>query len=209
MIALSPSLSIKPPTIYSVCNLRCVSVTQVLKWLGTDVMPDCGNTGVPPSFRPIVIWFFTYDTTPPQGSSTYCAPAISLWDVEVQVDIITRNLTSVRELRPFNSSTSPFSSLSSNITGLPLNGRAYNGVAFNLTNADQFVNERARAVTLQLPSSILESAEISPGGLNNAFSTNSFVGMATQVYVGFAFESPKFRLHWQHLTVCRQCIWSS
>lgn len=146
-------------------------------------MPDCGNTGTPSLFRPIVLWFFTYDSTPPQGSATYCAPAISLWDVAVSVDIATNNLTSVKEIRPFDANTSPFASLSGNVTGAPLNGRAYNGVGFNTTDADQFVLARANATNLQLPASILRAAETSPGGLAAAFSTNSFAGMATQVYV--------------------------
>jgi hypothetical protein len=31
---------------------------------GANVMPDCNDTGTPAYFRPIVLWFFTYDTTP-------------------------------------------------------------------------------------------------------------------------------------------------
>jgi len=133
-----------------------------------------------------VFWFFTYDTTPPQGSATYCAPAISLWEVAVTVDIATGNLTSVKEISPLNtSSTSPFTSLSGNVTGAPLNGRAYNGIQFNLTGADQFVIARQNATDLQLPSSILQAAETSPGGLTAAFATNSFTGMAVQVYTTY------------------------
>src|ERR1700685_1160241 len=146
-------------------------------------MPDCGNTGTPNLFLPIVFWFFTYNSNPPQGSATHCAPVISLWDVAVSVDIATSNLTSVTEIKPFNSSTSPFASLSGNVTGAPLNGRAYNGIAFNLTAADQFVVARANATDLQLPSSVLQSASTSPGGLTAAFSSNSFAGIATKVYV--------------------------
>jgi hypothetical protein len=146
-------------------------------------MPDCGNTGTPDQFRPVVIWFFTYQSNPAQGTATYCAPAISLWDVAVSVDIATSNLTSVTELRPFNASTSPFASLSGNVTGPPLNGRAYNGIGFNLTGVDQFVVARANATQLQLPASILQIAETSPGGVLAAFNQNGFTEMATEVYV--------------------------
>jgi hypothetical protein len=146
-------------------------------------MPDCGNTGTPASFRPIIIWFFTYDLKPAQGSATYCAPAISLWDVAVTVDIASSNLTSVREIKPFDPQTSPFTSFSGNITGVPLNGRAFNGVGFDTTGTDQFVAARASAANLQLPASIVRSAETGPGGLDAAFGTNSFPAMATQVYV--------------------------
>jgi hypothetical protein len=152
---------------------------------GSNVFDDC-VPGDPVWFQPIVLWFFTYDTTPPQGSATYCAPAISLWEVAVTVDIATSNLTSVKEISPLNaSSTSPFASLSGNVTGAPLNGRAYNGIQFNLTGADQFVIARQNATDLQLPSSILQAAETSPGGLTTAFATNSFTGMAVQVYTTY------------------------
>jgi len=149
---------------------------------GVDVMPDCNNTGTLPYFRPIVLWFFTNDTTPPQGSATFCAPSISLWDVMATVDINTGNLTDVQEIEPFDASTSPFASLSANVTGAPLNGRAFNGVIFNLTNADEFSIARSNATDLQLPASIFQAASTAPGGLTAAFQTNSFVGLTTQVY---------------------------
>jgi len=150
---------------------------------GAAIMPDCNNTGTPAYFRPTVFWFFTFDTTPgPQGSATYCAPTISLWDVTALIDINTGNLTDVQEIQPFDSSTSPFASLSANLTGSPLNGRAFNGIVFNLTNPDQFVIGRSNATDLQLPASIFQAATTAPGGLPAAFQSNSFVGMATKVY---------------------------
>ena len=144
-------------------------------------MADCNNTGAPDWFRPIVLWFFTYDTSPPQGSATHCAPTISLWEVEAQVDIASMNLTSVQEIRPFDASTSPFSAAADNITAL--NGQAYNGVAFDAPNPDQFVFQRENATNVMLPASILQAASTGPGGLKGAFANNSFTSMATQVYV--------------------------
>lgn len=144
-------------------------------------MPDCNNTGVPVYFRPVVFWFF--DTTIPKGSATYCAPSISLWDVTAIIDLNSGNLTDVQEIDPFDASTSPFASLSANVTGAPLNGRAFNGIVFNLTNADEFVIGRSNATDLQLPASIFQAATAAPGGLQDAFNSNSFVGMATKVYV--------------------------
>jgi hypothetical protein len=142
---------------------------------GTDIMPDC-NTGVLAYFRPVVLWFFTYDSSPPQGSATYCAPSISLWDVTATVDITTKNLTSVKPIGPIGTGNSGF-------PGPPMYGQAYNGIAFNLTNKDAFVMERSRAIQLQLPASVFQAAVIAPGGLPVAFQQNSFVGLATQVYV--------------------------
>jgi hypothetical protein len=148
---------------------------------GTSVMPDCSSTGLSEYFLPVVLWFFTYDP-PVQGSATYCNPTISLWDVTVVVDIVTQRMTSVQEIRPFDPNTSPFSSISGNVTGPPMNGQAYNGIAFNLTNPDTFVLARSSAINLQLPSSIFQAASAAPGGLPVAFQNNSFVGMATEVY---------------------------
>jgi hypothetical protein len=148
---------------------------------GTDVMPDCDGTGTPEYFRPVVLWFFTYDTTPPQGSATFCTPNISLWDVTATVDITTGNLISVEEIGPFNSN-SPFSSISGNVTGPPMNGQAFNGIRFNLSITDQFVIARSNATDLELPGSIFQAASTGSGGLTAAFETNSFVGMATMVY---------------------------
>lgn len=71
-----------------------------------------------------------------------------------------------------------------------MNGRAYNGIRFNLTNADQFVIARSNATDLQLPASIFQAASQAPGGIPVAFQTNSFVEMATKVYV--SDEAPIF-----------------
>jgi hypothetical protein len=162
------------------CTFSYTVTKSTSHLFGTNVMPDCNNTGTPDWFRPIVVWFFTYDTSPPQGSATQCAPTISLWEVEVQVDIGSMNLTSVQEIRPFNATTSPFSEAAANLTAL--NGQAYNGVAFDAPNPDQFVLQRENATNLMLPASILQAASSGSGGLTGAFASNSFTGMAIQVY---------------------------
>jgi hypothetical protein len=170
---------------FSGCTFSYSVGPNVSRLFGADVMPDCNNTGALPSFRPIVFWFFTYDTsTPPQVSATYCAPTISLFEVTAEVDINTGNLTSVQEIQPFNPSTSPFASLSQNVTGAPLNSQAFNGIVFNLTGADDALFRTSNATNLQIPAAIFQAASKAPGGLTAAFQTNSFVGMATKVYVG-------------------------
>jgi hypothetical protein len=145
-------------------------------------MPDCNNTSLPPFFRPVVFWFLTLDT-PNQGAATFCAPTISLLDVSVNVDINNGSLTSVEDIQPLNSSTSPLASISQNVTGAPLNGQAFNGIQFNLTSPDEFVQGRLNATTLQLPASIFQAVSKGPGGVTGAFQTNSFTPMASKVYV--------------------------
>jgi hypothetical protein len=137
----------------------------------------------PLQFLPVIFWFFTYQPTP-SASATFCFPTIELFDVSVNVDLASGNLTQVTELGPFTGSSN-FSSLSSNITGAPLNGQAYNGIEFNLTNPDIFVLERLNATHLSLPAAVFQAAEASPEGLTAVFNTNQFVQLSTQVYVSY------------------------
>lgn len=116
------------------------------------------------------------------ASATFCYPTLTLWDVNVNVDLASGNLTKVTELRPF-SSASNFSSFSANVTGAPLNGRAYNGIQFNLTDPDEFVRARRNATQLQLPAAVYQSAVLSPEGLVGSFEADRFVQLSTQVYV--------------------------
>lgn len=115
---------------------------------GVDT-PNCqGQTEL--QFASVIFWFFTYVIACSQlfarssslwghryrptamASGTICSPSFSLFDVNVNVDIASRNLTQVTELRPFNAASSNFSDFAGNITGAPLNGRAYNGIEFAL-----------------------------------------------------------------------------
>ena len=164
--------------------------TTVNNPFGADVMPNCNSTGAPPYFRPIIFWFLTNETTPPQGAASFCTPEISLFDVSVVVDMNDGSLTSVLEIQPFNASTLPLASLSQNVTGPPLNGEAFNGISFNLTNPDEYTVRRSNATTLQLSASILQVIAKTPGGVTTTFQTNNFTGTATMVYV--SIEHHKF-----------------
>lgn len=103
------------------------------------------------------------------------------------MDLATKNLTKVTELRPFNQDHSPFASLSSNLTGPPLNGRAYNGVRFNLTAPDQYVLARQAAIQLQLPAAIYQAALANPIGLLESLASGVFSQLSGQVYVCLSF----------------------
>lgn len=116
---------------------------------------------------------------------------------------MTGNLTNVKELQPF-SSASNFSSLSANITGPPLNGRAYNGIRFNLSDPDEFVLRRLEALQLQLPAAVFQAAVQSPEGLLGSFDADKFVNLATRVYVRSLFALLGRVLADVH---CRQPIW--
>lgn len=155
-------------------------------------------------------WHYRYKPSA-RASATICRPSFTLWDVNVNVDLASGNLTKVTELRPF-SSASNFSSLSANITGAPLFGRAYNGIKFNLTNPDQFVLARQNATLLQLPAAVYQSALQSPQGLVGSFEADRFVTLSAQVYVchsphrDLAVDNIAFCSNHISLSSPRQCI---
>ena len=109
------------------------------------------------------------------ASATFCYPSISIWEVNAGVDIRTRNVTKVSDIRPF--------SQYSNVTGPPLDGSAYNGIKFDLTNPDQFVLGRQNATQLQLPAAIYQAATQSPDGYVGNFD-GGFSTLSDKVYVG-------------------------
>ncbi|KAJ3788686.1 hypothetical protein GGU10DRAFT_285725 [Lentinula aff. detonsa] len=136
-----------------------------------------------PQFSPVVFWFFSYSPSA-QASATICFPTFELFDVEINYDLAAQNVTQVTELGPFTSSSN-FSSASGNITGSPLNGRAYNGIEFNLTNPDQFVLARQAAIQLQMAAAVLQKAEQSSAGLQGSFTSNSFVPYSSEIYTTY------------------------
>jgi len=97
-------------------------------------------------------------------------------------DIATGNITDLSEIGPFTSASN-FSSLSANVTGFPLNGRAYNGLQFDLNDPDIFVVRRLEALQLQLPAAIFQAAVQSPDGVIGSFDPDKFVDLASRVYV--------------------------
>ena len=101
----------------------------------------------------------------------------------MDVNTNSGNITAITETRPFTSASN-FSSASANVTGAPLNGRAYNGIAFNLTNPDQFVLARQNATRLQLPASVYQAALQTPQGAVGNFGNISYSTLVDQVYVG-------------------------
>lgn len=160
------------------CAITWIVGTNTTTLFGVD-LPGCTSAPAP-QFSPVVFWFFTYEPTP-RASATFCFPSLTFWDVNVNVDLASGNLTQVTELRPFSSSSN-FSSLSANVTGAPLFGRAYNGIRFNLTNPDQFVLGRQASTQLQLPAAVYQAAVQSPEGLVGSFEANRFVDLSTRVY---------------------------
>jgi hypothetical protein len=98
---------------------------------GVDVV-TCPNSPPPDPFKPVVFWTLHRPdpSADPSYSLVYCTPSIELLDVSVQVALQTGNLLTADILGTYNETN--------NITasdGL-MQGRAMNGVAFDLTDAD-------------------------------------------------------------------------
>ena len=68
------------------------------------------------------------------------------------------------------------------MTGPPLNGQAFNGILFNLSNLDEFTIGKSNATTLQLSASILQVVAKAPGGVIATFQNNNFTDTTTMVY---------------------------
>ncbi|KAA1473042.1 hypothetical protein DENSPDRAFT_218676 [Dentipellis sp. KUC8613] len=152
---------------------------------GAEILPPCSafaGTDVP--FLPAIFWFFTYEPTP-MASVTMCAPRITLQSVAVDVDLHSGNITAVNVTGPF--ATTP-GTAAGNITGAPLDGKAYNGLNWTASQlvADPFVMQRATAIQLQLPAAVFQNAvQNYPGGLTRAFDDNAFAPLSAQVYTTY------------------------
>ncbi|KAJ7068060.1 hypothetical protein C8F01DRAFT_1116696 [Mycena amicta] len=162
------------------CNFAFVVDHSAEDLFGSST-PDCGNATAP-QFLPAIFWFFSYVPSP-KSSATFCTPTISLVDAEVTIDLGSGNVTNVHELGPFNAATSPFGSLSGNLTTAP---HAYNGINFTLTNPDKFTLARMSAIELTMPAAVYLAAVQSSQGVQGFFDADSFVNWSNEVYVGGA-----------------------
>ncbi|KAF9460651.1 hypothetical protein BDZ94DRAFT_888808 [Collybia nuda] len=191
--------------IKSETNCRPVKVNRVQRtdvpgWINTASLDGCSSTwlvdkSVPtlfgtntptcnpeqlPEYGPVIFWFFDYEPEI-MASATFCYPSITLWDVNVSIDLASGNVTDVKEIRPFTSQSN-FSSYAGNITGTPLNGRAYNGIYLNFTQDNEFISGRRNATRLQLPAAVYHSAQMSEGGTVGSYHADTFFQWTNQVY---------------------------
>jgi len=143
---------------------------------GVDVA-TCPNAPSDP-FKPAVFW--TLNQVPssdtPQFALIYCRPTIELLNVIVQVALQTGDLIDATVTSNF---TQP-----NNITdpnGL-MQGRAMNGIAFDLTNSDPLAQLRAQAAQTVLTDAILQRASNSEGGLQNQIQTQGLILITEDLY---------------------------
>ncbi|KAF9442920.1 hypothetical protein P691DRAFT_844735 [Macrolepiota fuliginosa MF-IS2] len=232
-VATNGTVVVNTTAVKSVPNCQWVSVSVYMHtstgWNNTVSLDDCSLTwsvdgpggastlfgmdalecddGTPPKFSPVTFWFFMPQSA--QAAAAICAPTLEFWNVTASVDIMTSNLTDVKELEHF-SSASKFSSLAGNITGPPLNGRAYNGVNFTSVDLNEFVTARRTALQLQLSAAVFQAAVQSPAGLIGSMEPEQLVDLVTWVYTTYlalVASTVYFLPHQEKMTVEVQSLW--
>jgi hypothetical protein len=117
-----------------------------------------------------------------------CSPSLTFLDVTASVDIASGNVTALETLGPLGSHVTSLQQFSNNVTGDPLDGRAYNGMFFELDSPDLFVEQRQNAIQLSLPAAVFQAAQNSADGLTAAFQNNQFANLSTIVYVSNFYD---------------------
>lgn len=112
-----------------------------------------------------------------------CSPSFTVMDVTASIDVASNKVTALETLGSLGSHTGSLQQFSANVTGDPLDGRAYNGMFFALDNPDPFTQQRQNAIQLSLPAAVFQAAQNSPDGLTSAFQKNEFANLSTIVYV--------------------------
>ena len=114
---------------------------------------------------------------PPRAFATVCHSSISVWHVNVEVDVRTGNVTNI-------SAISSFLQHGADFPGPPFNGNPYNGIKFDLTITDKFILDEQNTIQLQLTNTIYQMATQSPGGYIGTFINGNFSRLSDKLYVG-------------------------
>ncbi|KAG8938600.1 hypothetical protein FRC03_007077 [Tulasnella sp. 419] len=127
-------------------------------------------------YRPILFWVFSQELK--QASLTFCQPSIRILDVLVRADLQTKLLVNVTLIGDYKAAN--------NVTGMPQNGLAFNGIAFDIENSDPFVQARAASTRSGLPHAVYRTAEQHPGGIVKLMQTpNAIAELTDKVYLQF------------------------
>ncbi|KZT34086.1 hypothetical protein SISSUDRAFT_318122 [Sistotremastrum suecicum HHB10207 ss-3] len=159
------------------CTSQFFIDTNATQQWGVQLVTQCltGNVSTTPDeYKPVVFWVF--DSSQALAAVTFCQPAISVANVDVEVNCQDGSLQNVTV------SNVPWPG-GDNITGPPMNGIPLNGIAFNLTNPDRYVLGRENATQSILPAAIWQSAVMNNGTdimFNN--SGTGWVELTDQVY---------------------------
>lgn len=157
----------------------CITVKRSTVHLDVQTVgATCSSLAEP--FQPIVFWMASTDIA--QATAIFCTPTITLHNVNATVDIITQKLNNVVSISTYDQPN--------NLTGPPLNNNPFNGIAFDLTNADRFEVARADATASGLPTAILVKASALEGGLPSAYANGGtgMLNITQDIYVSVSVE---------------------
>ncbi|CAG8616129.1 1026_t:CDS:2, partial [Acaulospora colombiana] len=130
------------------CQFSATSAAAGVDY-GVNVVGACNfeqSTPLPAPVKPVAFWF-TNPGGSPSSAAVVCTPKLSLHNVTITLNLANGQLIDVTPIGDYD--------LPTNVTsGPPLNGRVWNGVEFNTTNADADTLLRANTTQLQLASSV-------------------------------------------------------
>ncbi|KAG6844990.1 hypothetical protein H0H87_001933 [Tephrocybe sp. NHM501043] len=138
-------------------------------------------------FQPVMFWYFHNKTDgTPEVKTVFCAPSIKAFDVTASANIEDKSLTDVTILNDHVSDN--------NVTGSPLDGKAFNGVIFP-ENPNPFIQARSVGTKAGISGAIFRLAVQQPGGVQSTFDLpNGFLDLTRKVYT-------------QHLSIVAQSVY--
>ncbi|EGN97443.1 hypothetical protein SERLA73DRAFT_75127 [Serpula lacrymans var. lacrymans S7.3] len=140
---------------------------------GVVNVDNCPSSNTDPAFQPVMFWFF-HTGVNPQAAGVFCRPSIGVFNVTTTTNLNDGSLTNVTIVSNYTSAN--------NVTGSPLNGRAYNGVVFD-PSSDTTIQARATAINSGVPGAIFRFATQLPNGPQPTFDApNGFLDITYSVY---------------------------
>ncbi|KIM87793.1 hypothetical protein PILCRDRAFT_261415 [Piloderma croceum F 1598] len=124
------------------------------------------------NFSPVMFWFFHINAQgKPEAKSVFCQPTIGMFNIQAIANLNNGSLANVTVLSRY---TQP-----NNVTGT----QPYNGVVFDTSSSDGFVQARATAIGSEVAGAILRSATQQPNGPQATFDDlNGFLNITNSVY---------------------------
>ncbi|KAG9022031.1 hypothetical protein FRB95_000958 [Tulasnella sp. JGI-2019a] len=157
---------------WSGCNVSFQVTDTESDQYGVRPLDNCQVFLQPPPYQPVI--FYAYSFEKRMARLTFCQPSIQLYNLVAGVDMHTgliNNVSLIDQNVP-----------QSNVSGLP----AFNGINFNLTGADSYVNARAMSTQSAVPFAIYQGATNQPGGVSQVIQLeDGFLNLTTTVYTRF------------------------
>jgi hypothetical protein len=154
---------------------------------GVAPVPDCGSAPANVTLQPVLFWFFRInEQNKSELRTVFCTPTIAPFTVNANVSMSNMTLVGVQIVSDYTEAN--------NVTGDPLNSRAFNGVVFD-NSTNPFIQARATATKAGVPGAIFRFAAQKPGGLSPVFDDlNGFLNITRLVYT-------------QHLSIVAKSIY--